>query len=200
MPKQTDTKNKILEVAIDLIAELGYKGASVRKIAKAVGVRESAIYNHYKNKEEILQTIFDQIFVTPFEFKDLEEKAKRGKSFLREFVVAYKLIAFDKKKEKLFRVLMIELFQNRKLRESFLQEFHQKDIQQISKAFFIMMQEGLIRSGDPMFMAQEFLSPLFYTRLQVSLLRIDGHSTTPISTHFERHVDFFWESIAIKSD
>jgi len=197
MPKQVNTKQKIVEAAIDLIAKYGYRGASVRKIAAEVGIRESAIYNHFKNKEEILKQIIAEIFVTPFEFKDVEEKAKRGKSFLREFVVAYKLIAFDKKKEKLFRVLMIELFQNRVLRESFIQEFHQKDIQQISKAFFNMMQEGLIRSGDTMFMAQEFLSPLFYIRLQISLLRIDAESTSSIATHFEKHVDFFWESIAV---
>lgn len=197
MPKQTNTKQKILDAAIELIATQGYRGASVRKIAAKVGIRESAIYNHFENKEAILKTIISEIFVTPFEFKDVEEKAKRGKSFLREFVVAYKLIAFDKKKEKLFRVLMIELFQNRSLRESFLKESHQKDVQQIAKAFFVMMQEGLIRSGDPMFMAQEFLAPLFYTRLQLSLLRIDNEPTTSLSTQFEKHVDFFWESVAL---
>jgi len=198
MPKQVNTKQKIIEAAIDLIAKYGYRGASVRKIAAEVGIRESAIYNHFKNKEEILKQIIAEIFVTPFEFKNVEEKAKRGKSFLREFVVAYKLITFDKKKEKLFRVLVIELFQNAALRESFLQEFHQKDIQQISQAFFIMMQNDLIRSGDPMFMAQEFLAPLFYIRLQVSLLRIDGKPTTPVSTQFEKHVDFFWESVSLQ--
>ncbi|WP_456450229.1 TetR/AcrR family transcriptional regulator [Hydrogenimonas sp.] len=197
MPKQENTKQKIVDAAIELISKQGYKGASVRKIAAAVGIRESAIYNHYKNKEEILKTIIAQIFVTPFEFKDVEEKAKRGKSFLREFVVAYKLVAFDKKKEKLFRVLMIELFQNEGLRRSFIEEFHQKDVQMLSKAFFTMMQEGLIRSADPMFMAQEFLAPLFYTRLQVSLLRIDNKPTTAVATQFEKHVDFFWESVAL---
>ena len=198
MPKQTNTKQKILDAAIDLISKNGYKGASVRKIAREVGIRESAIYNHYRNKEEILQTILADIFTTPFEFKNIEEKAKRGKSFLREFVVAYKLIAFDKKKEKLFRVLIIELFQNESLRESFMEQLHQKDVQSIAQAFFIMMQEGMIRSGDPIFMAQEFLAPLFYIRLQLSLLRIDGKPTTALSTQFEKHVDFFWESIALR--
>jgi AcrR family transcriptional regulator len=197
MPKQKNTKQKIVDAALELIAKYGYRGASVRKIAAAVGIRESAIYNHYRNKEEILKTILNEIFVTPFEFRDVEEKAKRGKSFLREFVVAYKLVAFDKKKEKLFRILMIELFQNPSLRESFLQEFHQKDVQMMSKAFFVMMQEGLIRSADPMFMAQEFLAPLFYTRLQLSLLKADNKPTAAVSTQFEKHVDFFWESVAL---
>ncbi len=197
MPKQKNTKEKIVEAAIDLIAENGYKGASVRKIASKVGIRESAIYNHFKNKEDILKKIFSEIFSTPIEMKDIEEKAKKGKSFLHQYAVAYKLVSFDKKMEKLFRVMMIELFQNEDLRESFLKEFHQKEIQFLSKAFFVMMQEGVVRSADPMFMAQEFLSALFYIRITVSLLRIDSKSTAPIATHFEKHVDFFWESVSI---
>ena len=197
MPKQKNTKEKIVEAAIDLIAENGYKGASVRKIAAKVGIRESAIYNHFKNKEDILKKIFSEIFSTPIEMKDIEEKAKKGKSFLHQYAVAYKLVSFDKKMEKLFRVMMIELFQNEDLRESFLKEFHQKEIQLLSKAFFVMMQEGVVRSADPMFMAQEFLSALFYIRITVSLLRIDSKSTAPIATHFEKHVDFFWESVSI---
>ena len=52
--KRSGTKEKILKVSTTLFSELGYKGTSVRKIASNVGIRESAIYNHYKNKEEIL--------------------------------------------------------------------------------------------------------------------------------------------------
>jgi len=128
MPKQKNTKERIIEAAIDLIAENGYKGASVRKIAAKVGIRESAIYNHFKNKEDILKNIFSEIFSTPFEMRDIEERAKKGKSFLHQYAVAYKLVSFDKKMEKLFRVMMIELFQNEDLRESFLKEFHQKEM------------------------------------------------------------------------
>ncbi len=197
VPKQQNTREKIIDAAIDLIAKKGYKGASVRKIASEVGIRESAIYNHFRNKEEVLKEIFSQIFTTPFEMENVEERAKKGKSFLHQFAVAYKLVSFDKRMEKLFRVMVIELFQNAQLRESFLQQMHHKQIQQLSKAFFVMMQEGMIRSGDPIFMAQEFLSPLFYIRLQVSLLRIDAKSTSPVAAQFEKHVDFFWESIAV---
>ena len=197
MPKQSNTREKIQNAAIDLIAEYGYRGASMRKIAAKVGIRESAIYNHFKNKEAILEAIIGEIFATPFEFKNWEEKAAKGKPFLREFVVAYKLITFDRTKEKLFRVLLIELFQQKTLRESFFRDSHQKDIGRLSEAFFLMMQKGLIRSSDPIFMAQEFLAPLFYLRMQVSLMRIDSQSTTPLSTQFEKHVDFFWESIAV---
>ena len=53
------TKQKILQVAIDLFSKKGFSGVSVREIARAVGIKESSIYNHYKNKDDILATILD---------------------------------------------------------------------------------------------------------------------------------------------
>ena len=90
---------------------------------------------------------------------------------------------------------MIELLQNEQLRKNFMQEYHEKNIKLLSGAFFSMMQEDLIRSSDPMLMANEFLAPLFYLRLQVTLYRIDNLATTTLSTQFEKHVDFFWDSV-----
>lgn len=53
------TKNRILDVSIDLFSEFGYDGVSIRQIAGEVGIRESSIYNHYSNKESILKAILD---------------------------------------------------------------------------------------------------------------------------------------------
>jgi hypothetical protein len=78
-----------------------------------------------------------------------------------------------------------------------MSQFNDKNIQVLSEGFFIMMQNSLVKSSDPMLMAHEFLSTLFYIRLQVTLLRFDEKSTDALSTQFEKHVEFFWESIKI---
>ena len=49
-----NNKEKIFEKSIALFSEYGYDGVSIRKIASAVGIKESSIYNHYKSKESIL--------------------------------------------------------------------------------------------------------------------------------------------------
>ncbi|WP_297441213.1 TetR/AcrR family transcriptional regulator [Sulfurimonas sp.] len=205
MPQNRDTrvkngtKDKILKVATTLFSQYGYKGASVRKIAAAVGIRESAIYNHYTNKEEIFLEVAKNIFASPFSMKEdeIKELASRGKPFLQKFTTQYKMLTFDKSNENMFRLLMIELMQNQNIREQFMSEFHDKNIKQLSEGFFVMMQNSLIASGDPMLVAYEFISTLFYIRLQVTLLRFDEYSTNALSTQFEKHVDFFWESIKI---
>ena len=197
--KKSGTKETILKVSSKLFSEYGYKSTSVRKIASEVGIRESALYNHFKNKEEIFLCVAKEIFATPFssDDADIKESALKGKAFLQKFTMQYKLLTFDKKNESMFRLLMIELFQNQELREQFMNEFHNNNIKVLSEAFFIMMQNSMIRSADPMMVAYEFVSTLFYIRLQVTLLRFDGSSTTNLSTQFEKHVEFFWDSIRI---
>ncbi|WP_455756079.1 TetR/AcrR family transcriptional regulator [Sulfurimonas sp.] len=198
-PKITGTKAKILKESKALFSELGYKGASVRKIASKVGIRESALYNHFKNKEEIFFTIAEDIFASPFSFNsdEIKDLALKGKPFLQKYAMQYKLLTFDNNNESMFRILLIELLQNKELREQFMSDFHDKNVKILSEGFFIMMQNDMIRSGDPMTMSYEFLSTLFYIRLQVTLLRFDSLSTNALSTQFEKHVDFFWDSIKI---
>ena len=197
--KRVGTKAKILKESKALFSEHGYKGTSVRKIASQVGIRESALYNHFKNKEEIFLEVAREIFTSPFSFNsyDIRENALKGKVFLQNFAMQYKLLTFDKNNESMFRILLIELLQNKELREQFISDFHDKNIAILSEGFFIMMQNSLIRSNDPMIISYEFLSTLFYIRLQVTLLRFDSLSTNNLSTQFEKHVDFFWESIKI---
>ena len=195
----SNTKTKILKESKALFSELGYKGASVRKIATKVGIRESALYNHFKNKEEIFFSVAKDIFASPFSFdsNEIQEQALKGKPFLKKYAMQYKLLSFDKDNESMFRILLIELLQNKELREQFMNDFHNKNIKILSEGFFIMMQNNLVRSGDPMIMSYEFLSTLFYIRLQVTLLRFDLLSTNTLSTQFEKHVDFFWDSIKL---
>ncbi|MCX6077020.1 MAG: TetR/AcrR family transcriptional regulator [Campylobacterales bacterium] len=197
--KRMGTKEKILKVSRTLFCEHGYKGTSVRKIASEVGIRESAIYNHYKNKEEIFLEISKEIFSSPFSFKDenIRELALKGKPFLHKYAMQYKLITFDKNNENMFKLLLIELLQNKELRGQFMSDFHDKNIKLLSEGFFVMMQNNVIRSSDPMIISYEFLSTLFYIRLQITLMRYDSISTITLSTQFEKHVDFFWESIKI---
>lgn len=53
------TKDKIMDVSIDLFSKYGYDGVSVRQIAREVGIRESSIYNHYSSKQDILKAILN---------------------------------------------------------------------------------------------------------------------------------------------
>lgn len=52
--------NQIIEAAVKVIAEHGYHGAQVSKVAKAAGVADGTIYLYFKNKEDILISVFTE--------------------------------------------------------------------------------------------------------------------------------------------
>ena len=63
MPKKDGykTKEKILGVAEQLFAEKGFNGTSIDKIAKTAGVNKGLIYYHFKDKKDIVVSIFKGI-------------------------------------------------------------------------------------------------------------------------------------------
>jgi len=55
------TREKILDKSIVLFAELGFAKASIRDLVRAVGVTNSTVYVHFKNKDQILFSIIENI-------------------------------------------------------------------------------------------------------------------------------------------
>ncbi|CAN8140258.1 TetR/AcrR family transcriptional regulator [Thiomicrorhabdus sp. 6S2-11] len=49
------TKNRILEVAIELFNELGFKKTTLTKISEQCGYSRVTLYKYYSNKEELLR-------------------------------------------------------------------------------------------------------------------------------------------------
>lgn len=52
-----DTRREILDAALDLFAEHGFHGTSMRALATAVGVRESALYHYFPSKTALLSGV-----------------------------------------------------------------------------------------------------------------------------------------------
>ena len=54
-----DTKTRIFHVALRLFAASGVENVSMRDIADTVGIKAASIYNHYINKEQIVEACYD---------------------------------------------------------------------------------------------------------------------------------------------
>ncbi len=200
--KGSKTKEKILKVSLKLFATKGYKATTVRDIAGAMGVKQSALYNHFKNKDEILETLISNLtssaIVTLFDDKDAQELQKQGKALLASIATTFKLLSFDGQNEALYKLLMQEIFRNERIREIYNEHFYQENVKKLSGILFSMMQSEQIKSFDPLLLANEFFSPLFFYQMQVSLLKLDKKSTSSVVSMFEKHVDFFWDTIKIE--
>lgn len=57
MNEYTERQNQIIQESIQLIAEKGIQGLTIKNISKAIGITEPAIYRHFENKNEIILAI-----------------------------------------------------------------------------------------------------------------------------------------------
>ena len=60
-PKAADKRRRILEAAVGVFARKGYFAARVSDIAKRAGVADGTIYLYFRNKEDILVRLFDEV-------------------------------------------------------------------------------------------------------------------------------------------
>lgn len=56
-----DTKDKILITALNLFAARGFEAVSVSDIAGRLGITKGALYKHYKDKRDILDSIIKEM-------------------------------------------------------------------------------------------------------------------------------------------
>jgi len=57
--EMSERQKQIIDVSLELIAESGIQGLTIKNLAKKIGFSESAIYRHYENKIQILVAILD---------------------------------------------------------------------------------------------------------------------------------------------
>lgn len=55
--EQESTRERILDIALDLFTEQGYDKTSLRQIAERLGFSKAAIYYHFASKEDILMAL-----------------------------------------------------------------------------------------------------------------------------------------------
>ncbi|MEN8654991.1 helix-turn-helix domain-containing protein [Streptomyces sp. 21So2-11] len=60
-PRRGNTRQRIQDVAMELFAEQGYEKTSLREIAEKLDVTKAALYYHFKTKEDIIVSLFQDL-------------------------------------------------------------------------------------------------------------------------------------------
>jgi|YelNatPaOPRAMG01_1025707.scaffolds.fasta_scaffold00212_42 TetR/AcrR family transcriptional regulator len=69
--RSTDTRERVLVVAQTLFAERGYRGTSLRDIARGVGIKAPSLLHYFPSKEQLYVAVLDRIL------EGLEDSANR---------------------------------------------------------------------------------------------------------------------------
>ncbi len=198
MKKGEKTKNLILSKSLELFSENGYSGTSVRNIASSVGLRESAIYNHFKSKKALLAEI-----VKTFEEKstgvnlltdELIEQINKPEKFMKAF--SEKLLKNWSGEEEIqfFKLVLKENGREVNGTKVSVNTYIEEAQKVWGMIFGEMIKYKYIKKGDPKIYANEFIAPLFFIRINYLLdeKNIDLKSAVERSSE---HSEFFWQSI-----
>jgi len=185
MKKSDETKKKIIESTVYLVARDGYTGTSTKQIATHAGVSEAIIFKYYGNKNQLLMTIVQQ---TIDEFYDysfnhilpdlLDNNDKKNFSDLVYNIMFERFSYFNKNSKKL-QVIFQEMLVNEQIREYFKKKVWSR-LDALSREILERGQkEGVLREIDPYFMQKAFFGMLLYTNVFERIFGVDTNAYSP---------------------
>jgi AcrR family transcriptional regulator len=62
LSRGADTRDRVLQVALTLFAERGYRGTSLRDIARRIGIKAPSLLHHFPSKQQLYLAVLDRIF------------------------------------------------------------------------------------------------------------------------------------------
>lgn len=159
-----DTKQRILEAALEMFSKNGYAGTNIRELTASLGLVKSSMYKHFKNKEDIWNTLLDELITYYEEGFGSPDHLPQVPDSLEELVaMTMQMVDFtvhDEKVIKTRKLLMIEQFRDDRARKLASKHFLTGLEDMFTPVFAGMMDKGLIRQDDPAMLAFAYTTPV----------------------------------------
>lgn len=104
------TRKKILNISEKLFSEKGYDGTSIQEIADAVNINKALIYYHFKNKQDIIDSLFEHTLEEMLSIQSNTQDESRSSD--EERII--NIIELLQKKRKILSVMLMEALKNDK--------------------------------------------------------------------------------------
>jgi len=202
------TKQKILDTALDMFSKRGFSAVSVRDISYAVGVKESALYRHFKNKQDVFDTLvecylkrsdsyFNNIGVLfsddmaemnrqadIYLHIDNEQFMKIASGVFTDFLLKPDVIMF-------WRMISIEQYSNPKMAEIFNLHLFDKPLEFQRIFFGILINKGGLKDYDPSILALEFYTPALILFLRILPFEMNHPIVSESLDMYKKHITNF---------
>ncbi len=143
-PKSDEKRRRILEAAVRVFARKGYHGARVAEIAKRAGVADGTIYLYFRNKEDILVSLFDEVMAEHIERARARIARARGAEARLRLAAEHHLRLFSGNRD-LAVVFQVELRQSTRFLERFTASWLQDYFALLGDVLAEGQREGAIR-------------------------------------------------------
>ena len=171
--KQEDTKQRILDKALELFSTQGYDSVSVGEIAKAVGIKAPSLYNHFSSKQAIFDAIMES---TAAQYEaDTDQINIHVQNAAQDIPVFTEITAdalFEKVRQifeyslhnetisRFRRMMTIEQFRSPELASLYSRRYVERVLDYHAGIFRALIAAGEITAEDPDALAMMYVSPV----------------------------------------
>ena len=159
-----DTKERILAAALELFSKNGYAGTNIRELTASLGSVKSAMYKHFESKEDIWNTLLDEMIVyydthfgSPEHLPPVPDTLEGLAEMTRQMV---DFTVHDEKVVMTRKLLTIEQFRDERARDLATKHFLTGLKDMFTPIFQGLMDKGLIRRDDPSMVALAYTAPI----------------------------------------
>lgn len=165
-------REQILQTAVNLFSQRGFKGTTTKEIARAAGVSEAMVFRHFATKDELYGAILDNkacadgVHRFPWEANEKLQKAINKKD---DYAVFYN-IAFDALNKHqsdvgFMRLLFYSALEEHELAERFFHDFIERIYEFIGGYVARRQKDKVFRKLNPRVVVRAFLGMLIHHSL-----------------------------------
>lgn len=160
--EKISTREKILIESMKLFSVNGFNAVSIRNIAANVGVRDSALYKHFKSKQEIFDVIVEKSRERFMQQYKKELNVKSDEFNIEEVCLdMFRFQTHDEWVVQFRQMLIIEQFSNKRIAEVYKELFVDMPVMGTAKIFENLIKQGIMKNCDAYVMSMELYAPFF---------------------------------------
>lgn len=160
-----DRRQQILDVAIRLFSQKGFRGTTTKQIALAADVNEAIIFRHFATKRELYSAIIDQkACAADVQNIDAEiEKAMTHKSDRKVFeMIAFHILNKHEEDESFMRLMFYSALEGHELSDLFFRNYVSERFRMLATYVKQRIAEGVFRKVDPMTAVRMFFGTVLH--------------------------------------
>lgn len=207
MTAKGNTKQEILDAALELFSTYGYEATSIAQIADAVGIRKASLYSHFEGKQAILDDIIKTV---------LEQYGKRSvfananwddpeftsdkenmtpENLIQICIGQISYIIHDPQISRARKMLTVEQFRNSQMASLQTKQNYTNVMQYSTGLVRFLIRQGRFISLDPEIMAAQLCLPI---SAWINLCDREPERENEIMGLIERHIRQIFELYQVK--
>ena len=206
MTAKGNTKQEILDAALELFSVQGYEATSISQLADAVGIRKASLYSHFENKQAILdalmQTTLEQYKKhSVFSNADWDDPDfTKGKEMTPEIAVEMlrgqaRYILHDPQISHARKMLTIEQFRNPQMAALQTKQNYADVMRYCTGLVRFLIHQGRLADSNPEIMAAQLCLPI---SMWINLCDREPERENDVMQLIERHIRQFFELYQVK--